>query len=205
MITTSKEGNGPTKDGRDSASIMDPCHTSPYPMTTARKEEKRVMTTIRVRAQEPRDIEALAEILESPLVLVETAQVPYRSIDWWRERLASGAEVHRLVAEREGQVVGSVVLHTEVSPRRRHVGALAIMVREGVQGQGVGTALMAALVDLADNWLGVRRVELQVYADNARAVRLYEKFGFAIEGTARAFALRDGVYADAYLMARVRL
>jgi len=143
-------------------------------MTTARKEEKRVMTTIRVRAQEPRDIEALAEILESPLVLVETAQVPYRSIDWWRERLASGAEVHRLVAEREGQVVGSVALHTEVSPRRRHVGALAIMVREGFQGQGVGTALMAALVDLADNWLGVRRVELQVYADNARRTSLRE-------------------------------
>lgn len=130
------------------------------------------MTTIHVRAQEPRDIEALAEILESPPVLVETSQIPYRSIDWWRERLAPRAGVHRLVTEIEGHVVGSVALHTELSPRRRHGGTLAIMVREGFQGQGVGTALMVALVDLADNWLGVRRVELQVYADNARAVRL---------------------------------
>ncbi len=162
------------------------------------------MTMIRVRAQEPRDIEALAEILESPTVLVETSQVPYQSIDWWSERLASGAEAHRLVADIEDRVVGSLALHTEISPRRRHVGSLAIMVREGFQGQGVGTALMAAMIDLADNWLGVRRVELQVYAGNVGAVRLYEKFGFVIEGTARQFALRDGVYADAYMMARLR-
>ncbi len=48
---------------------MDPCHASPYATTTGCEEEKRAMTTIHVRAQEPRDIEALAEILESPPVL----------------------------------------------------------------------------------------------------------------------------------------
>jgi len=64
--------------------------------------------------------------------------------------------------------------------------------------------LIAAMVDLADNWLGLRRIELSVYTDNAPAIHLYGKFGFVIEGTARQFALRNGVYVDAHMMARLR-
>lgn len=47
-------------------------------------------------------------------------------------------------------------------------------------------------------------VELHVYTDNARAIHLYEKFGFSIEGTHKAFAFRDGTYVDAYSMALLR-
>jgi L-phenylalanine/L-methionine N-acetyltransferase len=42
-----------------------------------------------------------------------------------------------------------------------------------------------------------------VYTDNLAAVHLYRKFGFAIEGTCRAYAFRDGAYVDAYQMARL--
>ena len=68
----------------------------------------------------------------------------------------------------------------------------------------MGTALLAAAIDLADHWLGLRRLELHVYPDNAAGIRLYEKFGFAVEGTARDFALRDGAFVDALAMARLR-
>ena len=44
-----------------------------------------------------------------------------------------------------------------------------------------------------------------VYADNAAGIALYEKFGFAIEGTHRLFAFRNGEYVDAYSMARIKL
>lgn len=47
-------------------------------------------------------------------------------------------------------------------------------------------------------------IELSVYTDNAPAIHLYEKFGFVVEGTARQYALRGGVYVDAHLMARLR-
>jgi putative acetyltransferase len=77
-------------------------------------------------------------------------------------------------------------------------------VHDDSQGRGVGTALMAAMVALADSWLGLRRLELYVYADNARAIHLYEKFGFSLEGTARCYAWRDGSFADACMMARIR-
>jgi putative acetyltransferase len=63
---------------------------------------------------------------------------------------------------------------------------------------------MSAMVDLADNWLNVSRLELTVYTDNVRAIALYRKFGFAIEGTHKAYALRNGEYVDAHFMARLK-
>jgi L-phenylalanine/L-methionine N-acetyltransferase len=46
---------------------------------------------------------------------------------------------------------------------------------------------------------------LTVYTDNERAIRLYQRFGFKIEGTHRGYALKAGVYADALVMAGFRL
>ena len=59
-------------------------------------------------------------------------------------------------------------------------------------------------VGLVDNWLAIRRLELTVYTDNDRAIRLYERFGFEREGIMRAYAFRAGGYADVIAMARVR-
>ncbi len=81
---------------------------------------------------------------------------------------------------------------------------LGMAVHDDFQGQGIGSALVTSALDLADNWLGLLRIELQVFVDNAAAVHLYKKFGFEIEGTLRDFALRGGAYVDAYAMARLR-
>ena len=78
-----------------------------------------------------------------------------------------------------------------------------ISVASAAQGQGVGTALMAALCDYADNWVACLRIELTVYTDNEIAQRLYRNFGFELEGTFRGYSLRDGVYVDAHSMARL--
>ena len=64
--------------------------------------------------------------------------------------------------------------------------------------------LMGKVVDLADTWLNVQRIELEVNVDNPAGVRLYEKFGFEIEGTKRWHAFGDGRLADSHFMARVR-
>jgi L-phenylalanine/L-methionine N-acetyltransferase len=87
----------------------------------------------------------------------------------------------------------------------RHVGEIGMAVRDDWRGKGVGSRLMEAVLDLADNWLGLTRVELRVYTDNEAAVALYKKFDFEIEGTHRRLALRDGEYVDAYSMARVKV
>jgi RimJ/RimL family protein N-acetyltransferase len=54
----------------------------------------------------------------------------------------------------------------------------------------VGTELLQALVDYADNWLGLLRLELEVYADNHKAQALYRRFGFVEEGVHRCDTLR---------------
>jgi putative acetyltransferase len=162
------------------------------------------MAEITVRAREPGDIEAITALMNCPGVVAGTLQLPYQSVEARRERFAHQADVYSLVAELDGRVIGLLGLHPEAGPRRRHCAGIGMSVHDDYQGRGVGAALLAAAVDLADNWLGLRRLELTVFADNAPAIHLYEKFGFVREGTLRAFALRAGVYADAYSMARLR-
>jgi L-phenylalanine/L-methionine N-acetyltransferase len=60
------------------------------------------------------------------------------------------------------------------------------------------------IIALADNWLNVSRLELTVFTDNARAISLYKKHGFEIEGTHRSYALRYGNLSDAFAMARLK-
>lgn len=163
------------------------------------------MAEILVRAQEPGDAEAIAAIFACPGVVAGTLQLPFRSVAAARERVAqTSPDVHRLAAELDGRVVGALGLHVETNPRRRHCAGIGMAVHDDFRGRGVGTELLAAALDLADNWLGLRRIALSVYVDNAAAIRLYEKHGFAVEGTLRDYAFRDGGYVDAYTMARLR-
>jgi len=157
-----------------------------------------------VRAQEPEDIAAITEVFNQPRAIWGTLQLPYVSVDARRARnAASPPGTTRLVAVVEGKVVGAISLQ-RFENRRAHVGAIGMGVHDTYAGRGVGSALMAAVVELADRWLNLKRLELQVWADNAPAIALYEKFGFEREGLLRAEGFRDGAFADSLAMARLR-
>ena len=64
------------------------------------------------------------------------------------------------------------------------------------RGRGVGRRLLEATVAKA-RCEGFKRIELDVYADNPRAIALYEKAGFVREGIVRDASLIDGVFRDA--------
>jgi putative acetyltransferase len=159
-----------------------------------------------IRAFEPTDAEAIHEIFSCPKVIANTMQLPWRSLeqrrDWLSQRRTTG---HFLMAVIDGRVVGNLGLDAAGIPRRSHVATMGMSVHDDFQNRGVGKALMTAMVELADNWLGLRRIELEVYTDNAPAIHLYEKFGFVIEGTGRDYARRPGGFTDAYYMARLHL
>jgi putative acetyltransferase len=160
---------------------------------------------IAIRRREPSDAEALAEIFACPRVVAQTLQLPMPSVEDWRERAARrDPNTYALVAVVEGRVVGTIGLEVAPNPRRRHCGSLGMCVHDAYQGRGIGRALLEAALDLADNWLGLRRLELSVYADNAPAIALYRRFGFVVEGTSPQYALRNGVYVDALHMARLQ-
>ncbi|MCW2955457.1 MAG: putative acetyltransferase [Thermoleophilia bacterium] len=147
--------------------------------------------------------------MSTPGAVNGTMQVPYTSLETRRPRMEAmiaDPDAWLLVAESvdSGTVVGNLGIHRMMRPRRAHVAELGMSVHDDWHGRGVGTALMAAAVDLADRWLQVRRIELDVYPDNVAAVRLYEKFGFEVEGRKREAAFRDGRYADIVVMGRLR-
>ena len=166
------------------------------------------MQPIQLRRARPDDAPAFARFMADETVFGGLLQLPYPDEAAWRQRLAPNTDplypgLH-LVALLDDELVGSAGLHVAMPVlRRRHAMVLGIGVAVPAHGQGVGSALLAALLDYADRWAGVLRVELTVWADNARAIRLYERFGFAHEGRHRAWGLRDGRYEDALCMARL--
>jgi len=157
-----------------------------------------------IRAREPGDWQQISVLLELPKVRWGTLRLPFTRQDQWRRAMENPSDANTgIVAVLDGSLVGSADV-TQHKGRRGHAGEIGLSVHDDFHGRGIGTALMAALIDVADNWLNLKRLELTVYVDNEPAIRLYRKFGFAVEGTRRADAFRDGQYADSFAMARLR-
>jgi len=116
---------------------------------------------------------------------------------------------HMLVAatgdEDKDKVVGFAGLHINTISRCRHSACLGIMIHTDYQGMGIGKSLMNKSIDLADNWLKLVRLELLVFPDNQKALKLYNSAGFEIEGTKKYAAIRKGDYSDLLLMARYKI
>ena len=159
-----------------------------------------------VRAITERDHSAVHEILTSPEVIDGTMRVPHAAVHETVARMTPRAGTYHVVAEIDGQVAGVAELITYPGePRHRHVGEVNLIAthpRWG--GKGVGRALMTSVIDLADDWLNIARLGLVVFVDNTRAIELYTRFGFVIEGTMRAYGFKRGCFVDAHVMGRVR-
>ena len=106
-----------------------------------------------------------------------------------------------LVAEADGDPIGTVQISLERSAVSSHIGTLSIVVAEGWREVGIGSALIEA----AQRWArdhGLLKVALAVFPDNARAIAVYERAGFVREGLRRKQYRADGgTLRDELLMA----
>jgi L-phenylalanine/L-methionine N-acetyltransferase len=162
------------------------------------------MEEIEVRGLEKVDWPAVVQILNQPKVIWGTLEPPYVTLAEFSKRQASVPDRNRsLVAAIGGTVVGIGGIYPNDNPRRAHAAAIGMAVHDAYSGRGVGRAILIALLDLADTWLQCSRVELVVWADNRRAISLYEKFGFQKEGVFRNYSRRGNAYVDALSMARM--
>lgn len=163
-----------------------------------------------IRPALPSDAPGFNALRRMPGVFENILGMPSEPLSRSEEYLAHpDRNAHRMVAVTrtpagEELVIGTCGLTVSDHPRTRHTGSLGIMVHAGYQGMGVGNRLMASVLEIADNWLMLVRVELTVFCDNERAIALYQKHGFEIEGKKRMAAVRAGRYEDEYLMARIR-
>lgn len=157
------------------------------------------------------DAQGLADLLEqvagetsfltrdddSPQMTVEQVA------DFIESRLYSDNQIC-LVAKVSDQVVGVLNVLAHNHTRVNHIGDIFIAIKKDYWGYGLGSLLMEAVVDWASQSGVIGRLELTVQARNERAIKLYQKFGFEIEGTKKRGAkTKNGEFLDVYLMAKL--
>jgi RimJ/RimL family protein N-acetyltransferase len=122
-----------------------------------------------------------------------------------REYLARVAEsdnslaIFAIVGE---TIVGSLTFDGGRRPRLRHAGEFGISVAQEFAGLGIGRALIEYMIDWAERGGVVRKINLKVRADNAAAIRLYQRMGWVHEGRTTRDTLIDGEFNDCLLMGR---
>jgi len=88
----------------------------------------------------------------------------------------------------------------DVDPGHRSAGFRIALAREGLAGRGLGREAARLMLVWAFDDLGLHRVSLEVYAFDARAIHVYEAFGFRHEGRLRQVLRQDGAWHDALVM-----
>jgi ribosomal protein S18 acetylase RimI-like enzyme len=92
--------------------------------------------------------------------------------------------VPQLVAVRGSEVIGWCDIRPQEWDGFSHCGRLGMGVRADFRGHGIGRRLIEATLQRAGE-KGLERVELEVFASNTPAIRLYESLGFVVEGIKR--------------------
>jgi RimJ/RimL family protein N-acetyltransferase len=105
-----------------------------------------------------------------------------------------------LLACVDGNLAGTLSFSSGSRPRVRHTGELAVSVLRSYWGLGVASALIDSLLHWARETGFITKINLRVRTDNERAITLYERKGFRVEGTVRKELYIGGVYYDNLLM-----
>lgn len=112
---------------------------------------------------------------------------------------ARGHGMLQFVALDGSRVVGWCDVLPHPGREYRHTGRLGMGIVSEYRGQGLGLRLLDEAVKAARD-AGLARVELDVFSSNTKAIRLYERYGFAHEGVRRRARIIDGRVEDIVLM-----
>lgn len=162
-----------------------------------------------IRPIEVTDAQAYVDLLE--LLDMETKFLLFEpgerqvTVEQWRgmiEELQTGGESAIFVAESEGDLVGFLRARGDTPQRVRHSLMIVIAIRQAFVGQGIGSELFLAMEQWAREQ-HLHRLSLTVMTHNERAIALYKKMGFTIEGLHKHTLRVDGVYVDEYTMAKL--
>lgn len=105
------------------------------------------------------------------------------------------------VVEINGTVIAAAILN-KLKGKRSHCANISIIVNPTFHSMGIGSALMDKLLEYCNDTFKVKKVELSVFNNNKKAIRLYKKYGFSIEGIKRQFVLINGKFEDEIFMAK---
>ena len=124
------------------------------------------------------------------------------SVPLWQEWDARHLPTCRLVGVRGGEVLGWAALSpVSVRPVYRGVAEVSVYIAESARGQGIGSALLAALIAESER-NGIWTLQAVIHAANAISIRLHEKAGFRVVGTRERIGCLHGRWLDTVLMER---
>ena len=174
----------------------------------ARKITDRTGCEIELRSAEASDCEALLRYLkttasETPFLICDPDEVTLTSEqekEFIMKKEASDREL-LLIALENGRHIGNCSLMSISGYRRyRHRCGIAIALYKEYCGRGIGRAMLETVLDEARK-AGYEQAELEVIADNEKAISMYEDMGFVKYGTMPDNArFDDGRSFDAYWM-----
>ncbi|MFE2100323.1 MULTISPECIES: GNAT family N-acetyltransferase [unclassified Streptomyces] len=150
------------------------------------------------------DAEVMWEIIEDPEVVrftyaASTDLTPERVRSWYGSRATAPDRLDLAVTDpATGEVLGEVVLY-EYDPAARSCTFRTLIGPRG-RGRGIGTEAARLIVGHGFGELGLHRIELGAYAHNRRALHVYEKVGFVVEGVRREIQRQDGAWTDEVIM-----
>lgn len=165
---------------------------------------RRVPCGLSIRQRSDSDTPALFQLFSEPnfienVCTLEPFQNKEEMLDWMRSLSNTRFEI---VGVLDGLPIAFGGLYL-CEARLNHMGLLMLGVREAYEGMGIGSMLLSALVTTADVIAGLSRLQLTVLVNNERALHLYSKFGFEIEGRHKKFLRGQSGFVDIYTMARL--
>ena len=134
---------------------------------------------------------------------IETGNATFETeLPSWEAWDAAHLPEHRLVAERDGRVVGWIAL-APVSSRCCYAGVAEVSayVAEEARGHGAGTALLAKLIESSER-AGLWTLETGVFPENEPSIRLLQRFGFRVVGTRERIGQMHGMWRDVVFLER---
>ena len=155
-----------------------------------------------IRRRETRDADALVRMFNQPRCKLGMVLDPFQStseLETWLQ--SSGTQNFETVAAVDDMAIGLAGLFP-CRDTQSHAGWIILFVHDDFHGRGIGNLLMTVLITSA-HILGLSRIQLMVVADNERAIALYRKFGFEVEGRHEHYARRGDEFLTTLTMARV--
>ncbi len=166
-----------------------------------------------VRPVKPLDAESLAEhfaqVADEPLFVLTTAfPRTLEQTKQFMEQVLQTPQVNLLIAQSRGPdnagrelTIGHCLVRSTDHPALRHVAKISMAVGGLFRRAGVGEKLLSE----AEDWARknqIRKITLDVLANNRAALRLYEKMGYAEEGARKDQVLIDGELHDELMLAK---